>query len=295
MFLASGSVIHALGGEQDIRKMGGLGKHMKLTGTTALIATLAIAGVPFLSGFFSKDAILTHVFTSELIAGKGNVVLYVILLVTAAMTAFYMFRWYYVVFAGEERLTTDAKAHLHESPTVMTAPLLVLAFFSIFAGYFGLPEFMFPNAFAGWIERSVDVHAGFHHLSIGIEWLMILLSVVAAGLGLAIGYWVYALQKGQPAQAFSTNVLARWSLAGVGFDSLYRMLFIRSSEGLAASLDNADKNLVDNGLNGGAKGIGLIAKAVTSLQSGYVRAYALAMFLGIFIFILAVAFSGGPA
>ena len=103
LFLGAGSVIHALGGEQDIGRMGGLGKHMKTTGTTALIAVLAITGVPFLSGFFSKDAVLAYTFNSELISDYGNVIIYGLLLATAVMTAFYMFRWYYQVFAGEER------------------------------------------------------------------------------------------------------------------------------------------------------------------------------------------------
>ena len=163
LFLGSGSVIHALGGEQDVRKMGGLGKHMKVTGTTSLIATLAIAGVPFLSGFFSKDAILAHAFNSELNPGIGNYLLYAILLVTAVLTAFYMFRWYYTVFAGEERMSEEAKAHVHESPRLMTVPLVILAFFSIFAGYFGMPEFAFPNVFAHWIEVSTEAPVSFAH------------------------------------------------------------------------------------------------------------------------------------
>src|SRR5690606_12566151 len=103
LFLGAGSVIHALGGEQDINRMGGLGRAMRVTGTTSLIATLAIAGVPLLSGFFSKDAILVHTFSSELLRDHGAIALYVILLGTAVITAFYMFRWYYRVFAGEPR------------------------------------------------------------------------------------------------------------------------------------------------------------------------------------------------
>ena len=132
LFLGAGSVIHALGGEQDIRRMGGLGKHMKLTGTTALIAVLAISGVPLLSGFFSKDAILAHAYTTELLGGVNPLALYLVLLLTAVLTAFYMFRWYYRVFAGEERLTPAARSRVHESPRVMTVPLVILAVLSVF-------------------------------------------------------------------------------------------------------------------------------------------------------------------
>ncbi|MEZ4607765.1 MAG: NADH-quinone oxidoreductase subunit L [Deinococcales bacterium] len=139
LFLASGSVIHALHGEQNIDRMGGLKKYLPTTAQMSFIATLAIAGMPLLSGFFSKDAILSHVFNSQLIAGYGSGAIYAILLLTAGMTAFYMYRWYHCVFAGEERLSAEAKAHVHESPALMTGSYY-LGLFSIFAGYLGLPE-----------------------------------------------------------------------------------------------------------------------------------------------------------
>lgn len=169
--------------------MGGLGKHMKITGTTSLIAVAAISGVPFFSGFFSKDAILAHVFTSELASGYGKYLLYAVLLFTAVLTAFYMFRWYYLVFAGEERITPTARRYLHESPQVMTVPLMILAVLSVIAGYIGLPEFAFPNAIAGWLERPTV--ATFSHPPVWAEWLLILASVLAAALGLFLGYLLY--------------------------------------------------------------------------------------------------------
>ena len=141
LFLGAGSVIHAMGGEQDIRKMGGLGAKMKLTGTTSLIATLAIAGVPFLSGFFSKDAILASAFTSLHVEGYCAYGLYGVLLLTAVMTAFYMFRWYYGIFGGRPRMDAKTAEKVHESPATLTLPLAVLAVFAVAAGYLGLPEF----------------------------------------------------------------------------------------------------------------------------------------------------------
>lgn len=289
LFLGSGSVIHALGGEQDIRKMGGLGKHMKLTGTTSLIAVLAISGVPFLSGFFSKDAILTHVYTSELLAGRGTLVLYLILLLTAVLTAFYMFRWYYRVFAGEERLSAKARAHLHESPQVMTVPLLVLAFLSVFAGYIGLPEFAFPNAISGWLETHTA--ATFSHPPLAIELLLILLSVLAAAIGLFIGYLRYAQPDSFIATFKPPGFLRNASFSALGFDALYRALFVRSGETLALGFRDVDSDVVGPGLQNSVAGIGTLGDSLTQLQAGFVRLYALLMFLGLVALIVVVAFS----
>jgi NADH-quinone oxidoreductase subunit L len=292
LFLASGSVIHVLGGEQDIRKMGGLGKHMKTTGTTALIGTLAIAGVPFLAGFFSKDAILAHVFNSTLIEGYGNYLLYAILLGTAVMTAFYMFRWYHCVFAGEERLTKEAREHLHESPSTMTVPLVVLAVLSVIAGYLGLPEFAFPNLFAGWLEHSTAA-VEFHHPSIATEWLLVGISILAAAIGLGLGYWIYQVRKGEPVVRLRESALAKLSLSGGGFDGLYHTLFTRTTEAAAIGMSAVDKEVLDQGIVGGASGIGLLGETLRWLQSGFARAYALAMFIGVAILVLVVAFGGG--
>ncbi len=293
LFLASGSVIHALGGEQDIRKMGGLGKTMKLTGTTALVGTLAIAGVPLLSGFFSKDAILAHVFNSELMFGYGHYLLYGLLLLTAVMTAFYMFRWYYQVFAGPERLSKDARARLHESPSIMTIPLVILAFFSIFAGYVGLPEFAFPNWIAPWLEPATGIPTEFAHPSLTTEWLLIGVSVAAAILGLGLGYWIYHLHQGEPASRLRDSALERLSKSGLGFDRLYQSLFVRGGEGTSSGLATLDREVVDRGVTAsGVGGMGLLARALTLWQTGYVRAYALSMFVGVAVLVLLVALRG---
>ncbi len=296
LFLGSGSVIHALSGEQDIRRMGGLGKHMKVTGTTSLVAVLAISGVPFFSGFFSKDAILAYTFNSGLVEGYGGPLLYVVLLVTAGMTAFYMFRWYYRVFAGAERLTREAKAHLHESPALMTVPLVVLAFFSIFAGYIGVPEFVAPevgalHALPHWLERSTPT-LEFIHRSLALEWLLIGLSVLAAAVGLGLGYWVYHLRNGAPVARLRESAAARLSQSGAGFDALYRTLFVRPAEGAARGLALADREVVDRGISSSGTAATVLGRAVTLLQSGYVRSYALAMFLGVAVLALVVALTG---
>ncbi|MGL4609319.1 MAG: NADH-quinone oxidoreductase subunit L [Trueperaceae bacterium] len=291
LFLTSGSVIHAMGGEQDIRKMGGLGKHMKVTGTTALIGTLAIAGVPFLAGFFSKDAILAHVFNSTLIEGYGNYLLYGILLVTAVMTAFYMFRWYHCVFAGEERFGKDVRSHLHEGSSAMTFPLMILAVLSIGVGYLGLPEFAFPNPFAHWLEHST-AKVDFHHPAISVEWLLIGVSILAAAIGLGLGYYVYQMRKGEPVKNLRESALAKLSLSGLGFDALYRNLFTRTTETAASGMAAVDKEVLDKGIVSGAAGFGLLGETLRWLQSGFARAYALSMFVGIALIVLVIAFGG---
>ncbi len=140
LFLGAGSVIHALGGEQDLRKMGALASRIPTTYRTFLIAALTIAGVPFLAAFFSKDAIKAAVFHAEFAAVPWlPKVLYAAALLTAGLTAFYMFRLLALTFWGRFRGTPEQEAHVHESPPTMTVPLVVLAFLSVVSGYVGVP------------------------------------------------------------------------------------------------------------------------------------------------------------
>ena len=144
MFLGAGSVIHAMGGEQDMRNMGGLKKYMPITSITFLLSCFAIAGVPPFSGFFSKDEILAA-------AELQNPVLYYIGVAGALMTAFYMFRLYAMTFLGKFRGTHEQEHHLHESPPAMTIPLIVLAFLAVVGGFIGIPEAFAKNAH--WLEQ----------------------------------------------------------------------------------------------------------------------------------------------
>ena len=298
LFLVAGSVIHALGGEQDIDKMGGLAKRLPVTSTTALIATLAIAGVPLLAGFFSKDAILTHVLTSQLVSGYGRGLLYSLLLLTAAMTAFYMFRWYYRVFSGSERLSAEARAGLHESPSIMTTPLLVLAFFAIFAGYLGLPEFIAPSWFAAWLEPSIAGQVYFMHVPAAMEWALIGLSVMAVALGWGLAYMMYERQaaglQSWHRQGLGAR-LNRASQAALGFDAAYARALIRPGELLAAAGSYVDVAWLDRSLRQAVTSLRYPARLIQQLQSGFARAYALAMLLGLAFLLLLIAFSGGVA
>ncbi|MCX6830469.1 MAG: NADH-quinone oxidoreductase subunit L, partial [candidate division Zixibacteria bacterium] len=155
LFLGAGSVIHALSGQQDMRHMGGLKRHLPATYLTFLIATLAIAGIPGLSGFFSKDEILWKAFSSD----YGSPWLWAVGLFTAMLTAFYMFRLVFLTFFGEERLDHHAKAHLHESPKIMTVPLSILAVLSVIGGYIGIPYVLGgSNQFEKFLEPVMREH-----------------------------------------------------------------------------------------------------------------------------------------
>ncbi len=292
LFLAAGSVIHALHGEQDVRRMGGLGRRMKLTGTTALIGTLAISGVPLLSGFFSKEAILGGTWNSTLVEDYGSRVLFVLLLATAGLTAFYMFRWYHRVFAGPSRLTKDAAAKVHESSSLMTVPLVLLAAFAALAGFLGLPSFAFPNWFKGWLAPAL-AQVPTLHPPLWVEWLLVLASIVVAAAGLFAGWWIYERGKGAIAAKAGGGALGRFAEGGLGFDAAYRAAVVGPAEGVAGGLAIADRDLLDRGIAAGVTGSSLIGRAVAAWQSGYVRLYALAMFLGLAALAVVAAVVGG--
>jgi NADH-quinone oxidoreductase subunit L len=291
LFLASGSVIHALGGEQDIRRMGGLGRRMRVTGTTALVATLAISGVPFLAGFFSKDAILLAALASELVADFGGQVLYVLLLVAAIMTAAYMFRWYYTVFAGPSRLSKEADNRVHESPRVMTVPLVVLAVLSALAGYVGLPAFAFPNLIRGYLA-PVTAAPAFAYPALWVEWTLLGVSAVAAAIGLGVAFVIYHRQRGALAVRLGSGRLGAFSRSGAGFDELYRNAVVGPSEGTADGLAVIDRDILDRGLASSVTVTGWLGRITTMWQSGFVRAYALTMLLGAIALIVLVVATG---
>jgi NADH-quinone oxidoreductase subunit L len=178
MFLGSGSVIHACDGEQDMRKMGGLKKYMPITYWTFVAGTLAISGVPIFSGFFSKDEILWQTFSSPL----GGLPLYIIGLATAGLTATYMGRLVVMTFHGENRSSDHVRKHLHESPLVMTIPLMVLAVLATFGGFLSFPHFIGGNAIPNYLEHLLSgiVPANLGHGTHAMEWGLLGVSVVVA-------------------------------------------------------------------------------------------------------------------
>lgn len=278
LFLGSGSVIHAMGGEQDIRKMGGLKKYMPITNITFLIGCLAIAGVPGLSGFFSKDEILSSTF-------EVNKIMYVVGLLTALMTAFYMFRLYYMTFQGKFRGTHDQEHHLHESPGAMTFPLIVLAILAVFAGYIGLPEvFGAKNLLAEYLAPVFAPSAPFaevHHLEHNTEWLLMGLSsvLVIITIFLARSWFRNYEDTGVQRTGFAKVLENKWYV-----DEIYDAIIVKPLMGLSRFFEEAiEKSGIDRLINGVGRSVYWSSQQVRLLQSGQVGFYIFAMVIGMVI------------
>ncbi len=306
LFLSAGSVIHALSGEQDMRKMGGLRKSIPKTHAVFMIGALAIAGVPGLSGFFSKDEILAAAFAS------GSYGVWALGLLGAGMTAFYMFRLIFLTFYGSERVDPEAKHHLHESPNVMIIPLAVLAGLSIVGGYIGLPHVLGGGRwFATFLASSTGEHEA--HLAAGTEILLMLVSTAVALAGIFGAYVVYLKNEGRPAERFAARFKALYRVVAHKYfvDEFYNGVIVGGVLRLGRLFTWFDEHVVDGIVNGAAwltrkaaslsmgfdthvvdgavNGIGtvhrLLSAGLRRLQTGYVYNYALAIVLGIVIII----------
>ena len=250
LFLGSGSVIHAMGGEQDMRKMGGLKKYMPWTFWTFTISVLAIAGVPGLAGFFSKDEILWQAFSSE----HGSAWLWLVGVVCAGLTAFYMFRQLFMTFFGECRADHHTKEHLHESPKVMTLPLAVLAVGAVVAGYIGLPAVFGPNLFGHWLEPVLGGgHEG--HASAALELGLMMVSIGAAALGIFLAYLMYYKKTLSPGifAALAGGVFYRLFDNKYYVDEIYQKVFVVGTLKLAAVGVWIDQNIIDGIVDGSAR------------------------------------------
>ncbi|HET8573078.1 MAG TPA: NADH-quinone oxidoreductase subunit L [Edaphocola sp.] len=270
LFLGAGSVIHAMGGEQDLRKMGGLGKYMRITQITFLIACLAIAGIPGFSGFFSKDEILAAAYAK-------NPIYYYLGLLGALMTAFYMFRIYFYIFTGKFRGTEEQKKHLHESPATMTFPLLVLAVLSIAAGYIGLPKLL--AAHNSLHEYLSPVLSDFHiaHLSESTEWLLMGLTGLLVVIMIA---WVYLICK--KAQFKENTGLAKALEDKWYIDEIYQTVFEKPILALGRFFDRIfDRKVVDGLVNGVGRMVIWSSGRMRLLQNGQVGFYFFGMVIGI--------------
>ena len=274
LFLGSGSVIHAMGGEQDMRKMGGLKKYLPATHLTFFIGCLAIAGVPGLAGFFSKDEIL------HAAAGEHHWVLYAVGLVTAGLTAFYMFRAFYMTFHGTFRGTHEQEHHLHESPPSMTIPLWVLAVGAVAAGYVGVPKLLTFgkdwNVFHHLLEPSVYEIAGreveAHHMPAGLEWALVA-AAVAVGLGGIFLARRLFRDRGLAADtAFETRLPAAHRVLANKYyvDELYDKTVIGGTWGLGRGLFRFDAGFIDGLL---VNGIGRNFTVTLSMLSSFFDKY----------------------
>ena len=253
LFLGSGSVIVALHHEQDMRKMGGLRKHLPTTWWTMGIATLAIAGVPGLSGFFSKDEILWRSFSNP----QGHLLIWMVGVLVAGMTAFYMMRMMFLTFHGEERLSPEAAQHVHESPRVMTVPLMILAAGSALVGFLGLPAWLGPNVFEHFLEpafetRYQEAEEALHYPH-STEILLTAVSVALAAMGIYLAYHFFIQHKEKPAWWLERfRGVHRLVSNKYYLDEAYDLLFVNRAKDTGRYFTAFDNNVVDGAVNGSA-------------------------------------------
>lgn len=280
LFLGSGSVIHAMGGEQDIRKMGGLGKHMKITQLTFLIGCLAIAGIPGFSGFFSKDEILASAF-------GHNKMIYALGLAGAMMTAFYMFRLYTLTFTGTFRGTHEQEHHLHESPAAMTIPLIVLAILSVVGGYIGLPAVLSEHHTLGQYLSNAVTNFSTHELDHNTEWMLLGISTAIAVVFSLIGFMMHRKPQFSENTGLSKVLENKWYI-----DELYETVIITPIQHLAQLFDRFVEKLgIDGLVNGVGKSVRWSGDKVRLLQTGQVGFYFFVMVIGM-VLLFALGFFG---
>jgi NADH-quinone oxidoreductase subunit L len=297
LFLAAGSVMHAMSGELDMRKMGGLKNRIPVTYWTFLAGCIAIAGVPGFSGFFSKDEIMWKVFANY----GGSLFFWIIGAVTAGLTAFYMFRMFFTTFHGDCRATEEVKHHIHESPKVMTIPLMVLAVLSVVGGWVGIPHILGgSNHFERWLEPvfgpereaaapalnimtpafAESAQAQAHASS--AEGLLMAAAVIIAFAGIFVAYYLYVRRTDIPGKFVA-------ALPGVFrtvnnkyyVDELYQATFVRGLFALGRFCKRVvDETLIDGTINGVAWLLRVVAGLIRLFQSGYVQGYAFALLLG---------------
>jgi NADH-quinone oxidoreductase subunit L len=309
LFLGSGAVIHALHGEQDLRNMGGLRRELPITYWTFLVGTLAIAGVPLLSGFFSKDEILWKTFES------GHTLLWVMGVLTAFLTATYMFRLLYMTFFGERRTPAavhghdshghaaahgaghHGHAHLHDAPPAMAIALVVLALGSVVAGYIGIPEaivhggnridaFLAPSFAAPGALESAEVGEAEHHLAAELSVMGV--STLAGLAGIALATFLF-LRRPQVADALAARFsgIHRLLLGKYYVDELYDTVIVQPVKKMSGAVlwRGVDAGLIDGTVNG----VGLVVRgwsgALRRMQTGSVRAYAMSLFIGVVVMV----------
>jgi NADH-quinone oxidoreductase subunit L len=280
LFLCAGSVMHALAGELDIFRMGGLRKKMPWTFGTFLVGILALSGIPLFSGFFSKDEILYDVFE------QGNPYLWLVGIITAGLTALYAFRLLFVAFYGKSRMDRKTAAHVHESPPVMVVPMVVLAILAVFGGYIGLPKVLgVGNAIDEFLQPVfADVAASEHATgSAAVEWGLIGVAVLVAAVGAFAAYWIYVRRWGL-AERMTRS--AQW-LYDIVYDKYYvdeayTEVIVKPLRMLGRTLaDAVERRSIDGAVNGLAHLVSLAGEGLRRVQTGLVRNYALAMLVGV--------------
>ncbi len=279
LFLAAGSVIHAVH-TQNIEEMGGLWKKLKVTGPLFLIGTLAISGVPLFSGFFSKEEILVVTWV------HGNYGLFWLAMIAAFFTAFYMFRLFFLVFTGESRGETK---YAHESPSVMTIPMIILGVLAVVAGYVNTPWF---GTFLGdWLTEGTHAY-GHGHVE-GPLWIMIVATLVSV-LGILLAYLMYS-KKSIARDWLTSNAPILYSIVYNKYyvDQLYKRTIVYATNVVSLFLKYIDEFLVVGAVKGIAGATRAIGKYGSKLQTGQVQVYGSFAFLGLALLIVIFALTGG--
>jgi len=276
LFLGSGSVIHAMSGEQDIRNMGGLSKKLKVTFFTFTIGCIAIAGIPPFSGFFSKDAILLSAFVK-------NPVLYGIALFTALLTAFYMFRLLFVTFTGKFRGTQEQEHHLHESPALMTIPLIILAVLSFAGGFINIPEVFSSGGekLTEFLSPVIAKNEG-EPVSHSTEYSLMGLSTVLILATILFAWFKFKNYQPKEEKGFGKVLENKWYV-----DELYDKIIVNPLYRFAGFLNNIfERFIIDGFVNGVGRAVNYGSRQIRLLQSGQVGSYVLLMVLSILLLLV---------
>ncbi len=290
LFLGAGSIIHALHhapDPNDIRIMGGLKKYMPITFWTLLIASLSISGIPGFAGFFSKDEILAQAFFSKYPWGKF---IWFIGLIVASMTAFYTFRIFFKAFYGEFRGKEIIHGYPHESPRVMTIPLIFLAFGSIFAGWIGIPEILGGrNLIEEFLAPILGHPRIVHEVSHSTEYLLIILSVVAGVFGIFLAWLVYV--KNPALETFvSKNIrpLYTFLFRKWYFDELYHYTIVRPTLWISRTVVRGitDDTIIEGIVNGSARLVSIVGSGLRFLHTGIINHYSTFILIGILVYLL---------
>ena len=286
LFLGSGSVIHAVSDEQDIRKMGGLYKLIPFTWVVMLIGTLGLTGAPLMSGYYSKDGIIEAAFVSQT---EGNLYAFYLLVLSALLTSFYSWRLIFLTFNGKSNISTEIFSKVHESPKVMLFPLFILSIFTIFSGVYFVDYFMYHDYQYLWqssiyLSENNHVIESIHYVPKWVKYSPLVMMVI----GLITAIIFYLLYPKVPKFLSSQfNPVYKFLLNKWYFDEIYEFIFVRNISRIGNFLSNfGDKRIID-GL--GPDGISLrvmdIAKQISRVQTGYIYHYAFAMLIGLMLFI----------
>ena len=284
LFLCAGSVMHAMSGELDLQKMGGLKKYMPVTYWTMLFASLSIAGVPGFAGFFSKDEILWLAYSGSSPVGKF---VWVIGTVVAFLTAFYSFRLIFLTFHGKFRGTHEQEHHLHESPKAMTIPLVILCIGAVASGWVGIPHLLGGGAHFTEFLKPVLGHPEAHGTH-AEEWMVMAISIIAGFSGIGLAALFYLVKTDIPVmltQKFNAAYKILWNKYYV--DELYSFIIVRPAIWTAKNIliGITDARIIEAVVNGVPKGIGEFSRILRKVQTGLLQHYAAIMALGVLIIV----------